>query len=464
MCNDPGTPAAFQEGGSVYAAGGAQEGEQIFGTVAGTPVLAGTVGQYQPGIQDLAYGLMGQRIDLPEQQVAGFVADQERAFELARQGVGSYRPFLERGEVLTEEGVAALQDALGQTRTLAGQIPGVIDPGRAALERAATGVETAAGRGVTGADIAAERARASTAEAQRQLQEASAFGLESARAGIAGLAPGAAMGFMSPFEEAAVQQAMADIARQGELAQQQVRGQAVQAGAFGGSRQAVAEQELQRNILEQQARTAAQLRAAGFDTAANRALQAAQLTGQLGQIGSGAAAGAAEAGGRLGLSAEQLAQTGALQGGQLGLTGAQAAGNLGLQSSQLGLSGIQAGLGAQQQAAGLGQGIAGLGQQFVGLGQAGQQMNLQDINTMLTTGQQQQRQQQAVLDAQRANQMQTAMQPFQQLAFASDIITGAPFGQTAFQTQPGPSIGSQLFGLGVAVPGIASGINTLRGA
>jgi hypothetical protein len=458
---------------------------QVTGTLAGRQVAVGRPGEYQPGITDLAYGLMQQDFELPEQQVAGFVADQERAFELARQGVGSYRPFLERGEALTEEGVAALQAALGQTRSLAGQIPGVIDPGRAALEqaardsmaaaargeaaagRAATGVEAAAGRGITGADIAAERARASTAEAQRQLQEASAFGLESARAGIAGLAPGAAMGFMSPFEEAAVQQALADIGRQGQLAQQEVRGQAVRAGAFGGSRQAVAEQELQRNILEQQARTAAQLRAAGFESAANRAMQGAQLTGQLGQIGAGAAAGAAEAGGRLGLSAEQLAQASALQGGQLGLQGAQtagqlglqgagmglqgaqAAGNLGLQSSQLGLSGIQAGLGAQQQAAGLGQGIAGLGQQFVGLGQAGQQMNLQDVNTMLTTGMQQQRQEQAVLDAARANQMQTAMQPFQQLAFASDIITGAPSGQTAIMTQPGPSVGSQLFGLGV---------------
>jgi hypothetical protein len=490
MCNNPGTPVAFQEGGEV---------EPIFETVAGREFLVGTPGEYRPGIGDVASALMRAEFALPEQQVAGFVADQERAFELARQGVGSYRPFLERGEALTEEGVAALQAALGQTRSLAGQIPGVIDPGRAALEqaardsmaaagrgeaaagRAATGVEaaagrgeTAAGRGITGADIAAERARASTAEAQRQLQEASAFGLESARAGIAGLAPGAAMGFMSPFEEAAVQQALADIGRQGQLAQQEVRGQAVRAGAFGGSRQAVAEQELQRNILEQQARTAAQLRAAGFEAAANRALQAAQATGQLGQIGAGAAAGAAEAGGRLGLSAEQLAQASALQGGQLGLQGAQlglqgaqtagqlglqgagmglqgaqAAGNLGLQSSQLGLSGIQAGLGAQQQAAGLGQGIAGLGQQFVGLGQAGQQMNLQDVNTMLTTGMQQQRQEQAVLDAARANQMQTTMQPFQQLAFASDIIQGLPSGQTAMMTQPGPSVGSQLLGLGV---------------
>ena len=72
MCNDPGTPAAFQEGG------------EVFGTIAGRPVSVGTPGQYQPGITDLAYGLMQQEFALPEQQVAGLTPDQQRAFELAR--------------------------------------------------------------------------------------------------------------------------------------------------------------------------------------------------------------------------------------------------------------------------------------------------------------------------------------------------------------------------------------------
>ena len=61
-------------------------------------------------------------------------------------------------------------------------------------------------------------------------------------------------------------------------------------GAFGGSRQAVAEQELARNVMDQQARTGAQLRSQGFQQAqnlaqqqANQALRQAQLTGQLGQ-------------------------------------------------------------------------------------------------------------------------------------------------------------------------------------
>lgn len=372
MCNNPGTPVAFQEGGPVI------------GTVAGRPVPVGTPGQYQPGITDLAYGLMQQGIELPPQLIAQFSPAQLEAFRLASSGVGSYAPFLQQAESLTGRGVSALESALGGTRGLAGQVPAAVTPGQEALARAATDVQAAATRG------------------------------------IAGLAPEAALSYLSPFEDAVVQQTMEDIARQGRIAQRGLASQAVAAGAFGGSRGQQAQQELQRNVLEQQARSAAQLRAAGFESAAGRAMQAAQATGQF------------------------------------GMAGAQAAGNLGLQASQLGLSGIAAGLGAQQQAAGLGQGIAGLGQQFAGLGQTRQQQGLQDINTMLTVGQQQQRQTQAELDAQRANLLQQQMQPFQQLAFASDIITGAPSGQTSIMSQPGPSIGSQLVGLGTAAYGLAN--------
>ena len=595
------------------------------GMVGGRRVAVPGAGENVPGITELAYGLMAEGLELPEQRLAGFAPDQQTAFDIARSGVGSYKPFLDRATGLTQEGVASLQQSLGATRDLAGQIPGQVSTGRAALTRAAGRVEDFAGQGagalqqsaadamrfteqgvqdareaadrsylageqaralaadvtgrarslqaplegslgqttdatrgiaatgMSGADLASARARGSTAEAQQALQEASRLGQATALQGITQLAgtgtqfsPTQADAFMSEYEDAAVQQALADIARQGELQEQQIGAQAVQSGAFGGSRQAVAEQELARNILEQQGRTAAQMRAAGYESAAQRAQQAfeqsqsrqqnvAQLTGQLGQIGTQSAAGAAEAAGRLGLSAEELAQRSALQGAQLGMSaeqfaaanaqaiaqtglnieqlaaqtgmnaqqlagqmagqagqlgisagqlgiqgsqaagamgaqgaqmqmqGAESAGNLGLQSSQLGLSGIQAGLGAQQQAAGLGQGIAGLGQQMVGLGQAGQQMNLQDVNTMLTTGGAQQRQAQAALDTAYQNQYQRAMQPYQQLAFASDIITGAPSGQASTMSQPGPSIGSQVLGIGMAAPAIYQGWQGMMG-
>ena len=83
--------------------------------------------------------------------------------------------------------------------------------------------------------------------------------------------PASISDFMNPYEEAAVQQALADIRREGQIAESGLNAQAVGAGAFGGSRAAVAAGELNRNILDQQARTAAQMRAAGFESAAERA-------------------------------------------------------------------------------------------------------------------------------------------------------------------------------------------------
>ena len=92
--------------------------------------------------------------------------------------------------------------------------------------------------------------------------------------------PGAAAAFMNPFEQAVIDQSMQDIARAGLQQQNQLAAQAVGAGAFGGSRQGIAQQELNRNILDQQARTAAQLRATGFGQAQQAAQQASQLAGQ----------------------------------------------------------------------------------------------------------------------------------------------------------------------------------------
>ena len=261
------------------------------------------------------------------------------------------------------------------------------------------------------ANLAAQRARQSTAAAQQGLMQAGAFGQGAAQMGIGALMgtggrfdPSQVSPFMSAFEDAAIQQTLADIQRQGDIAQQGVRAQAVGAGAFGGSRQAVAEQELQRNVLEQQARTAAQMRAGGFESAAQRAQQAfeqqlarqqqaAGLTGQLGQAGAGTALQAAGQAGQLGLSAEQLAQTGAFQGGQLGLSGIgqagqlqQAAGGFGLQAGQ---QQIGAGQAAGQLGTNLGQlGLAGsqaLGQLGLQYGQLGQQ----DVNQLAQLAQQQ---------------------------------------------------------------------------
>ncbi len=73
--------------------------------------------------------------------------------------------------------------------------------------------------------------------------------------------------YRSPFEQGVVDVALGDIQRQSDIAQQRAQEQAIRAGAFGGSRGAILESEATRPFAEQAARTAAQLRQAGFEQA-----------------------------------------------------------------------------------------------------------------------------------------------------------------------------------------------------
>ena len=202
--------------------------------------------------------------------------------------------------------------------------------------------------------------------------------------------------FMDPFTEDVIAATQADIARQGRMQQNQAQASAVGAGAFGGSRQAVMQGEIARNVMDQQARTGAQLRSQGFQQAQAAAQQAAN---------------------------QQLRQ-------------AQLTGQLGVSQA--------------------------------GLGQLGQQMGVQDINTLLGIGGLQQQQAQKEFDVARANDLAQQALPFQQVGFMSDIFRGVPALQqtSATTTRPGPSTTSQMLGLGIAglgAIGQAGGFNRFFG-
>ena len=96
-------------------------------------------------------------------------------------------------------------------------------------------------------------------------------------------APGGVTQFMNPFENQVVQQTMQDIATQGAKAQNLLAGSGVASGAFGGSRFGVAQADLAGKTLEQQARSAGQIRQQGFQQAQQAAQQAARLQAGLGQ-------------------------------------------------------------------------------------------------------------------------------------------------------------------------------------
>lgn len=102
--------------------------------------------------------------------------------------------------------------------------------------------------------------------------------------------------YQNPYTQQVIDTALGDIERSRLMAQEQNAAQAVRAKAFGGSRQGVVEAETNRAALEQAARTAAGLRASGFETAAGlgaRDIAAAQqaeaqrlaAAGTLGQLG-----------------------------------------------------------------------------------------------------------------------------------------------------------------------------------
>ena len=230
------------------------------------------------------------------------------------------------------------------------------------------------------------------------------LGTAQQRVAAAGIDPTSYQQFMNPFMEDVIATTQQDIADKGAQQQLQAQARAAGQGAFGGSRQAVLQGQIAADVMDQQARTGAQLRSAGFQQAQNLAQQAAQ---------------------------QQLRQ--AQLTGQLGQT------------------------------------VAGLGVQTAGLGQLGQQMGVQDINTLLGIGGLQQQQGQRELDVARANQLAQQALPFQRIGFMSDIFRGVPALQQTYSTTttPPPSRTSQLLGLGIAglgAVGQAGGINKFFGS
>lgn len=112
----------------------------------------------------------------------------------------------------------------------------------------------------------------------------------------------------------------------------------------------------------------------------------------------------------------------------------------------------------QQQSRALqaGQAYGSLGVQQAALGEAQQRLNLNDVNALMTIGQQQQQQNQAVLDAERATQLQKELTPYQQTSFLSDIYKGAPGSQIGLTAQSSPSTSPLLQAASLGIAGLSA--------
>ena len=214
-------------------------------------------------------------------------------------------------------------------------------------------------------------------------------GLETLGAAQQVLDPSQISTYMDPYQQQVTQQALAEFQRQADIQAQRTAAEGVAAGAFGGGRFGVREAEEARNLAQVKSQRI-------FEDLSRNYLQT------------------------------QQAQRATSQ--QLGVLGSQT---------------LQA---AQAQA---------------GLGQLGQQLGGEDINRLLGFGSMQQQfgyegpegtfvPGQAQLEAARATSLAQQKEPFERIAFASDILRGVPSSQISYTQVPSPSPLQQIAGLGIA--------------
>jgi len=208
--------------------------------------------------------------------------------------------------------------------------------------------------------------------------------------------------YMSPYMGEVVARQQADAQRQGDIARQTQNAQAARSGAFGGSGNMLANNQLNAALMRQKGDIQAQGMQQAFQNAQQQFNQsqaqnmgAAQLNAQQGQYGAG-----------LGL-----------QGLQTALTGANALGALGGQQYQqnMGVNALQNQYGLQQQA-----------------------------------------QMQKDLDTRYQDFLGYQNYPYKQIGFMSDILRGMPLTQTGSSVyQAPPSTAQTVASLGLGAAGIS---------
>ena len=215
---------------------------------------------YKLGLLQSGKTLADTPLKLPEQQIAGFSGAEQEAFGRAGEvgGIGGYQALAGLGRGTLGSGVGTLDQARGAI----GTAQGYLGDSRGAIGQAGQTLQGSFGAYGGGPGYTAQQFGPGPAYDAQRFGPGSAY--DAQRFGP-GSAPATTSAFFNPYEDVAVQQALSDIRRQGDIASNQLSASAVQAGAFGGSREGIQRGELERNILEQQGRTAADMRQAGYN-------------------------------------------------------------------------------------------------------------------------------------------------------------------------------------------------------
>jgi hypothetical protein len=238
--------------------------------------------------------------------------------------------------------------------------------------------------------------------------------------------PYVSQGYMSPYMQNVVNAQQREARRAGDIQRSQNQAQAVNAGAFGGSRQAIIEAERQRNLSTQLGDIQAQ------------GLQSAYQQG-MGQFNAEQAAylQAQQANQQAGLQAQTANQQANMQRAIQNMQSQQAA-----QAAQEASRQFGANLGLQ----GYGQTLSAANL----LGQMGQQEYQQDLSTiqaMNQLGAQDQAYQQSIINQDIQNFGTAQQYPLMQLGVMSNMLRGLPMqSSTTNMYQAQPSFASQAAG------------------
>jgi hypothetical protein len=313
----------------------------------------------------------------PTRQVAGLTPMQQQARMQAQENLGGFMPYIQGGLGQIQRGQALYEQAAqlaGETRELPFQY------------------------GATGAQAI-----------QGGMEAFTPGTLADPESGIAA--------FYNPFEQAVVEQIKEDFDRAGRQEEAIQAAQAIGAGAFGGSRAAVTEQQALERLNRQELDALSRLRTAGY----SEALAAAQ-------------------------QAQEAQQRRALTGGAyLGNIG-QALGTVGQRDVQL--------LGD------IGRGIGALGQQEAALGPIAAREARSDVSTLAQLGGQEQLLEQNILDAMRSTNIERQELPYDQYGYLQDILSGVPARSSRglYASNPTQSAAAQAISTGIAGLGALSGI------
>ena len=346
-------------------------------------------------LMDQAAKLYRTPMGLPFVEAAGLSGTELQAIDFAKQGVGSFEPYIQAAS----QGVSQGMD-LTQRGALAAGAVDTTDQYQSAQDMLGRAVPVI-GQGIGGIKGSAQ-----------------------------GYNPNQSSSYMNPYQENVTKNALGEMQRQADIQRQGNAAQAVSAGAFGGTREGVQRAEFDRGVQDLMQQKIMQDYANNYQQS-----QAASMQGFEQQQGRQLAAGQA------------LGQAG-MQFGTLG----QGIGALTAQQAGVDISKGQA-LGA------LGGQMGNLGTQYGSLGQTTQQLGAADTGLLSGLGGLERQVEQTQLDAIRTNQLQEAMAPYQKLGFVSDIYRGAPTTQMALTSQSAPSASplQSAVGLGVGALSTAAG-------